>query len=293
MSYLSIWFATDWLTLTLIARRYTVHELPAPRFTASRTLKLPTPSTTSTPAPPVTPPPACYTPHGICMSTPKKPRTAAQIEASRRNGARSRGPKTPEGRSRSSQNARTHGLSAQARFVLSQEDQDSFDQLLAGYIRTYEPANAAETQLVFEITRCAWRLERLTSIEAALLDLKIDQQRDWIKSQFRSIDPTSRVALAFASLADNTSQLSLLCRYEASCRRGLVSATNTLARLQNERRRSCPAVPQVPENPWLQNEPGRDLTVPPNPLMANTRPQDFPPQVPFGFPLPEPGEVRS
>ena len=48
-------------------------------------------------------------------------RSPAQIEASRRNGARSRGPVSEEGRARASRNALTHGLTAMEHLVLEGE----------------------------------------------------------------------------------------------------------------------------------------------------------------------------
>jgi hypothetical protein len=50
------------------------------------------------------------------------PVSTARAEASRRNGARSRGPRTPEGKARSSQNALKHGIRAQKFLVLPDED---------------------------------------------------------------------------------------------------------------------------------------------------------------------------
>ena len=47
--------------------------------------------------------------------------TQAQIEANRRNAAHSTGPKTDEGKARSSQNAITHGFYAKA-FVVRDDE---------------------------------------------------------------------------------------------------------------------------------------------------------------------------
>jgi hypothetical protein len=51
---------------------------------------------------------------------------SARAEASRRNGAKARGPKTPEGKARSAQNALKHGFRAQKRIVLPGEDGAAF-----------------------------------------------------------------------------------------------------------------------------------------------------------------------
>ncbi len=61
-----------------------------------------------------------------------------KAEASRRNGAKSQGPVTPEGKARSSQNATKHGLDSRI-VVLANESQFEYDDLLSDYVHRYSP----------------------------------------------------------------------------------------------------------------------------------------------------------
>ncbi len=103
-------------------------------------------------------------------ATAPRPRSPAQIEAARRNGARSRGPVTAEGKARSSRNALKHGLAALQHFVLEDEAPSELEELTARLIAEIEPESEIEARLVKRMAIAFWKSERAERIEVALFD---------------------------------------------------------------------------------------------------------------------------
>ncbi|MBV8071166.1 MAG: hypothetical protein JO270_14755, partial [Acidobacteriaceae bacterium] len=91
-----------------------------------------------------------------------------QLLAARANGARSRGPKTPEGKRRSSLNAMRHGLLAKC-IVLSNETPADFQQLVAFHEERFGPLDPVEFGMIEEMAASYWRLRRAWAIENQLL----------------------------------------------------------------------------------------------------------------------------
>jgi hypothetical protein len=91
---------------------------------------------------------------------------AARAATSRRNGAKSRGPRTQEGKTRSAQNALKHGLRAQKFVVVGDEDPKEFAALEAALVEELAPERALQSVLAGRIARAAWRLERAERLAA-------------------------------------------------------------------------------------------------------------------------------
>ncbi len=91
------------------------------------------------------------------------------VSQNRRNARCSTGPRTPEGKAASSQNARKHGLSIQRHTVLGGEDPTLYEQLLAELREIYEPRTRREDLAVEDISQCRWALARFDEAEAATL----------------------------------------------------------------------------------------------------------------------------
>jgi hypothetical protein len=91
-----------------------------------------------------------------------------RIAASRANGARSRGPKTLQGKARSSQNAITHGFFAKA-VVIRHEDRQAFERTRQSYIRRFHPTGEAELAQVEQMAAARWRGSRALAFESTVL----------------------------------------------------------------------------------------------------------------------------
>src|ERR1700724_548909 len=107
-------------------------------------------------------------------------------ETARANGAKSRGPTTPEGKEKSSRNALKHGLTAgNGNILLDCEDHDQFDDVLNKLLGIHEPATPAETDLVEEMVACRWRTRRMWTIETGLLNAEMRTKQSQTNSPHR------------------------------------------------------------------------------------------------------------
>lgn len=120
-----------------------------------------------------------------------------QTAANRRNAEKSTGPRSPEGKARSRQNALTHGLTAQYA-LLPDEDPAEFDAFCEAMLISLAPEGPLEHQLVERATSLIWRLRRIPAFEVALIE--------WIKQlKGRSTDHDGcRKSDSLASISDST-----------------------------------------------------------------------------------------
>jgi hypothetical protein len=142
--------------------------------------------------------------------------TEAQIAANRRNAESSTGPRTKEGKSRSSRNAVTFGIYSAAGFVLP-EDNRLYHHFCDSFQKELSPKGAFEQTLAAEIVHAAWRLRRCAVVESNMVDPEMDSQ----------LDPMADLIHAPTQQAVD--------RARAQSHRNLQRATAELRRLQTER----------------------------------------------------------
>ncbi len=110
------------------------------------------------------------------MSSKKKSKKA---QSNRQNAQKSTGPKTEEGKAKSSQNAVKHGLYAETIVIESpqlKENKQAYIDLIDSLFNDLEPEGLLQEDLVYKIAECIWRRRRVIAAETA----KIREQLDYI-----------------------------------------------------------------------------------------------------------------
>jgi hypothetical protein len=162
----------------------------------------------------------------------------ARAEASRRNGAKSKGPKTAEGKARSARNALKHGLRAEKFVVVGDEDPQEFAAFEAAMLDSLSPQDALQSFFAGRIVRAAWRLERAEQIEAELFAREM-------KGVF---DDEDDLGLALIRDGNGARAFDTLMRYRAAAQAEVFRTLRTLKALQAEAAQDA-AADRSPESP--------------------------------------------
>jgi hypothetical protein len=131
--------------------------------------------------------------------------SAAHSAAARENSTLSTGPVTPDGKAKSSQNARKLGLFGAILFISDQEER-SYNSLLDGYIEELRPETIIEHRHVREMVNAEWRLHLLR-------DSMYAYELSQIDPELASTPPFARAA-AFGKMVDAGKALDVALRYE-------------------------------------------------------------------------------
>ena len=170
------------------------------------------------------------------MST--KPISQKKLDANRRNAQKSTGPKTPQGKARSSRNAVKHGLLARS-IVLKDNDPNEnpadFDELLQDLTADLQPVGRLQHLLVERIAALHWRLRRAYRFEVqAIQKLRRGPSHTNVDAPDQTL-PTRPILPGRPSME-------MLIRYESMIDRELNRAT-----VQLHRHRKPPPRPKNPK----------------------------------------------
>jgi hypothetical protein len=132
----------------------------------------------------------------------------------RRNAAKSTGPRSTDGKRRSSQNALKHGLRAESPLPPC-EDLPAFSVFRSHLEQELAPATFTQRELFDQIISVMWRLRRLPEAQAHLFIPELDKAAD-----NENLSPAEVMARRFSDDASNG--FILLGRYERTLQNALL-----------------------------------------------------------------------
>src|SRR5262245_5821478 len=103
---------------------------------------------------------------------------SGHTEANRRNAMVSTGPRTPQGKARSSQNALRQGLASALAVVEGLEQAQDWQAHRDGIVAGLAPVGALEETFAERVALCSWRLRRVARYETAVTAVGLERVED-------------------------------------------------------------------------------------------------------------------
>src|SRR6202158_5866086 len=138
-----------------------------------------------------------------------------QLDANRRNAAKSHGPITPEGRAAVRLNALKHGFTAAEIILPTVEEKIDFEQFRFAFEEEYKAVGPTEEVLVEDIVIARWRLNRIRKMEPGFFAMELDRLKEPRGKYFSHLDGQAHLAQAIDHDAFHDDALGKMSRYEA------------------------------------------------------------------------------
>lgn len=164
-------------------------------------------------------------------NTPDLTPAQRRAEISRRNGAKSKGPVTQEGKANSARNSTKHGFLART-IVLPNESHKRFARLLKSLRTQLQPANEVEKDLVECMAVARWRRLRAWGLERAIIGYESKTRA----TEFTDLAPSEHSAQTARTLrhfSDDSRFLENLSRHESRYDRQYDRALSRLLQLRS------------------------------------------------------------
>ncbi len=155
-----------------------------------------------------------------------------QLAANRANAQLSTGPKSEEGKRRSSLNARRHNLTGQVT-AMTEEDRIAHNAFSEALIKAMAPEGALELQFAQRIATDSWRLNRASAIEDNIFALGFSDHAGDIDVDHPELHAALTAARTFTREGKS---IELLTLYEQRINRSLQKNLALLQQLQATRK---------------------------------------------------------
>jgi hypothetical protein len=142
------------------------------------------------------------------------------------------GPKTSEGRRRSSLNACKFLITSKVH-LCSPEEQPAYDAHMAAYKEAYGPVGILETELVVEIAKGKWRCKRASSVEDSIFAQGHLDHSPEMESGHPAVDSCLAEGKVWK---EHSHSLMLISLYEARLRRSVEKDMAALEAMQAKRK---------------------------------------------------------